>query len=136
MSECKSDQELNMAHYHEVKETKAAPAAPQHVSLADGVRRLAYASLGLLSVMSDEVETFYEKCVTRGEQRANEARASTRERQVARRPRRTTAGVGQPVAAVLDRSGLVTKSDMDALSARVDALSHEIDVVAEQRRTR
>ena len=94
-----------MAHYHEVKETKAAPAAPQRVSLADGVRRLAYASLGLLSVMSDEVETFYEKCVTRGEQRANEARASTRERQVARRPRRTTARAGQPVAAVLRSIG-------------------------------
>ena len=125
-----------MAHNHEVMKTEAASGTPQRGSLADGVRQLAYASLGLFSVMSDEVETFYERCVTRGEQRANEARASTRERQVARRPRRATARVGQPVAAVLDRSGLVTKSDMDALSARVDALSHDIDVLAEQKRPR
>src|SRR5512135_1190621 len=108
-----------MAHYHEVRDTKAAPAAPQRASLAEDVRRLAYASLGLFSVVSDEVEAFYAKCVTRGEQRANKARASARERQAARRPRRATARAGQPVAAVLERSGLVTKSDMDALSARV-----------------
>ncbi len=125
-----------MAHSHEVKRTGTAPAAPQRASLADGVRRLAYASLGLFSVVSDEVETFYEKCVTRGEQRANEARTSRRERQVARRTRRNTARARQPVAAVLDRSGLVTKSDMDALIARVDALSHEIDALAEQQRPR
>ena len=116
--------------------TEAAPGTPQRGSVIDGARRLAYASLGLFSVMSDEVGAFYEKCVTRGEQRANEARASTRGRQAARRPRRKTAAVGQPIAAVLDRSGLVTKSDMDALSARVDALSHEIDVLAGQQRSR
>ncbi len=125
-----------MAHYHEVRRTEAPTAASERVSLADGVRRLAYASLGLFSVVSDEVETFYEKCVTRGEQRANEARASRHERQVARRTRRKAVGTRQPVAAVLDRSGLVTKSDMDALIARVDALSHEVDALAEQRRPR
>ena len=73
-----------MARYHEVTETKAASGTPQRGSLVDGVRRLAYASLGLFSVMTDEVETFYEKCVTRGEQKAKEARAATRERQAAR----------------------------------------------------
>ena len=125
-----------MAHYHERTETGAASGTSQRVSLVDGVRRLAYASLGLFSGMSDEAGAFYEQCVTRGEQRANEARASTRGRQVARLPRRKTAAVGQPIAAVLDRSGLVTKSDMDALIARVDALSHEIDVLAEQQQSR
>ena len=125
-----------MAHYHEVKGTEAASGTPQRGSLADGVRRLAYASLGLFSVMSDEVGAFYEKCVTRGEQRANEAGASTRGRQAARRTRRKTAEAGQPIAAVLDRSRWVTKSDMDALLARVDALSHEIDALAEQRQSR
>ena len=125
-----------MARYHEVTKAEAAPGTPQRGSLADGVRRLAYASLGLFSVMSDEVGTFYEKCVTRGEQRAGEARASTRGRQAARRTRRTGAGARQPVASVLDRSGVVTKSDMDALIARVDALAHEIDVLVEQRQSR
>ena len=125
-----------MAHHHEVTKTEAATGTPQRGSLADGVRRLAYASLGLFSVMSDEVGTLYEKCVTRGEQKAKEARASTREQQFARRPRRTGAGARQPVAAVLDRSGVVTKSDMDALIARVDALAHEIDALAEQRQSR
>ena len=56
--------------HHERVETGAAPGTPQRASLADGVR-LAYASLGLFSVMSDEVEAFYEKCVTRGEQRGD-----------------------------------------------------------------
>ena len=124
-----------MARYHEVTKTEAAPGTPRG-GLADGVRRLAYASLGLFSVMSDEVGTLYEKCVTRGEQKAKEARASTREQQFARRPRRTSAGARQPVTAVLDRSGVVTKSDMEALIARVDALAHEIDALAEQRRSR
>ncbi len=125
-----------MAHYHEGRRPGAPTAAPERVSLADGVRRLAYASLGLVSMVSDEVETFYEKCVTRGEQRADEARTSRRDRQAARRTRRKTARARQPVAAVLDRSGLVTKSDMDALNARVDALSHEIDALVEQQRLR
>jgi polyhydroxyalkanoate synthesis regulator phasin len=125
-----------MARYREVTETKAASGTPQRGSLVDGVRRLAYASLGLFSVMTDEVETFYEKCVTRGEQTANEARAATRERQAARRPRRKTAGAGQPIAAAFDRSGVATKSEMDALIARVDALSHEIDALAERRQSR
>ncbi len=125
-----------MAHYHEVRETEAASGTPQRSSLVDGVRRLAYASLGLFSVMSDEVGTFYEKCAARGEQKAKEARASVREQQAARRTRRKTAGSGQPITAVLDRSGLATKSEMEALIARVDALAHEIDVLAEQRQSR
>jgi polyhydroxyalkanoate synthesis regulator phasin len=125
-----------MARYHEVTKTEAAPGTPQRGGLADDVRRLAYASLGLFSVMSDEVGTLYEKCVTRGEQKAKEARASTRERQFAHRPRRTGAGARQPVAGVLDRSRVVTKSDMDALSARVDALARDIDALAEQRQSR
>ena len=125
-----------MAHYPEVTKTEGTSGTPQRASLANGVRRMAYASLGLFSVMTDEVGTFYEKCVTRGEQKAKEARASTRERQVARRTRRKTAGAGQPIAAVLDRSGLATKSEMDALSARVDALTHEIDALVDQRKSR
>jgi polyhydroxyalkanoate synthesis regulator phasin len=125
-----------MARYHEMTRTETAPGTSQRGTLADGVRRLAFASLGLFSVMSDEVGAFYEKCVTRGEQRAKEAQASTRGRQSARRTRRTSAGVVQPIAAVLDRSGLATKSEMDALSARVDALAHEVDVLAAQRRSR
>jgi len=125
-----------MAHQHEAMETEAAAGTPQRGNLADGVRRLAYASLGLFSVMTGEVEAFYEKCVTRGEQKAKEARASTRERQATRRTRKKTAGAGQPIAAVLDRSGLATKSEMDALIARVDALSHEIDMLAERRQSR
>jgi polyhydroxyalkanoate synthesis regulator phasin len=125
-----------MAQHHEVAKTEAASENPQRGSLANGVRRLAYASLGLFGVMTDEVGSFYEKCVTRGEQQAKEARTSTRERQAAHRTRRKTARAGQPIAAVLDRSGLATKSDMDALSARVDALSHEIDVLAERRQSR
>jgi hypothetical protein len=55
-----------MAYHHAVTGTEAASGTPQRGSLADGVRRLAYASLGLFSVMSDEVGAFYEKCVTRG----------------------------------------------------------------------
>jgi polyhydroxyalkanoate synthesis regulator phasin len=125
-----------MARYHEVTQTETAPGTPQRGSLADGVRRLAFASLGLFSVMSDEVGAFYEKCVTRGEQQAKEARASTRGRQAARRIKRTSAGSVKPIAAVLDRSGLATKSEMDALRARVDTLAHEVDVLAEQRRSR
>jgi polyhydroxyalkanoate synthesis regulator phasin len=125
-----------MAQHHEAAETAAASKNPQRGSLADGVRRLAYASLGLFGVMTDEVGSFYEKCVSRGEQQAKGARASTRGPQAARRTRRKTAGAAQPIAAVLDRSKLATKSDMDALSARVDALSHEIDGLLEQRKSR
>ncbi len=125
-----------MAHNHEVMKTEAASGTPQRGSPVDGLRRLAYASLGLFSVMTDEVETFYEKCVTRGEQKAKAARASTRERQAVRRTRRKAAGGGPPIAAMLDRSGLATKSEMDALSARVDALAHEIDALVEQRQSR
>jgi polyhydroxyalkanoate synthesis regulator phasin len=125
-----------MAHNHEAAKIEAASETPQRGNLADGVRRLAYASLGLFSVMTDEVEAFYEKCVTRGEQKAKEARAATRERQATRRTRRKTAGAGQPIGAVLDRSGLATKSEMDALSAQVDALAREIDALAEQRQSR
>ncbi len=124
-----------MARYQEVKKTEAVPGAPKRGSLADDVRRLAYASLGLFSVMSDEVGTFFEKCVTRGEQKAKEAQASTRGRQAARRPRRKTAAAGHPIATVLDRSRLATKSEMDALIKRVDALTQEIDALAEQRRS-
>ena len=86
--------------------------------------------------MTDEVAAFYEKCVTRGEQKAQAARAATRERQVAHRARGKTARAGQPIAAVLDRSGLATKSEVDTLSAQVDALAREIDVLAEQRKPR
>ena len=125
-----------MAQYHGVVEAKAAAGTPQRGSLGNGVRRLAYASLGLFSVMTDEVGTFYEKCVARGEQQVKEARAAARERPAARQTRRKTARAGQPIAAVLDRSGLATKSEMDALSAQVDALAREIDMLAEQRKSR
>ena len=125
-----------MDKYHEVKKTEAAPGAPQRDNLADGLRRLAYASVGLFGVMSDEVGAFYEKCVARGEQRAKESRASAHGRQAARRTRTKPVTAKQPITAVLARSRLATKSEMDALSARVDALAREIDVLAAQWRSR
>jgi polyhydroxyalkanoate synthesis regulator phasin len=125
-----------MAKYREMKGTEAASGTSQRGSLADSAQRLTYAWLGLFSAMSDEARAFYAKCVTRGAQKAQEARTSTRGRQAGRRPGRKTAQAGQPIARMLDRSRLATKSEMDALIARVDTLSREVDVLIEQQRSR
>jgi hypothetical protein len=84
--------------------------------------RLAYALLGLFGVMTDEVGAFYEKCVTRDEQKAKEARPTTRGRPVARQTGRKTAGAGQPIAAVLDRGWRPSPKWMH--SARGSTLCH------------
>ena len=104
--------------------------------LMTGVRHLTYAWIGAVGIVGEEVGEFYKRCVARGEQVTNEARESARSRRAqwrSARQRETPAKTEQPVDALLDRSGLATKSEINALIDQVDALSREVDALAQKR---
>ena len=120
----------------------------------DGVRQLTYAWVGVWGIASDDLGDFYSRCVTRGEQivRARLPVARPRVKPQApdtavSQPSATASGRGRPVswinAFVVVRpsrtevyvdSGLPTKADFDALIERVDALSREVEALADQRK--
>jgi hypothetical protein len=124
-------------------------------SLPAGVRQLAYAWIGMWGVASDDLSTFYHRCVARGEQILNaSARPSAAQPEVkppmpdaAVTPPKPTASRAIRPMSVFNAFGAVesyhidlnaegilpTKQELDALSARVEALAREVEALADQR---
>ena len=131
------------------------PAAPlaQHGNPLHGARQLAYAWVGLWSVAAEDFGKLCQRCVARGEQLLN---AQPPAAQPAVKPPAPDAAVTSPNPAasravrpmsIFNAFGAVeschfdlnadqllpTKAEFDALLERVEALSREVDALAERR---
>ena len=138
-----------MSEQNEAIGAATSSAAVERGDPLAGVRQLACAWVGLLGVVSDDLGSFYQRCVARGEQLLN-ARPSAAPPEM--NPPAPDAAA-TPVKATVPRSirplsvfnafgavesyhidlnveGLLpTKQELDALSARVEALAREVDAL-------
>ena len=101
----------------------AATPAPRG-GLVGAVRNLAFASIGIVGVMGDELQSLYQRSVQRGG-------SAVQQMQQARHSRRQNPKVARKVrdewAAQFARMGIPTKDDVDELTRQIAALEEEID---------
>ena len=142
-----------MSEQSEASVTKTPSSTARSSGLADGVRQLAYAWVGLWVVASEDLGNFYQRCVVRGEQIMNskplatQAEANSHSPEaVVSQPRTTASRAIRPMS-IFNAFGAVesyhidlnaekilpTKEEFDALIERVEALSREVDALAERR---
>ena len=142
-----------MTEHNEALISVTPPPTVKRSGLADGVRQLAYAWVGLWGVAAEDLGKFYQRCVARGEQLLNaqppaaHAEAQPLARDVAVTPPKTAAsrpirpmsvfnafGAVESYHIDLNAEGILpTKQELDALSERVEALAREVDALMKQR---
>lgn len=117
---------------------KVQPVEPvangaDHNPLVDAVRKVLLASIGAVALAQEEVEDFVEKLVERGEIAEKDGRKLIKE--VMERRKKTAEkvtekaeeGLDRRVEDLLTRMNVPTKADMDALSAKITALTKKVD---------
>jgi hypothetical protein len=145
--------EVNMSEQSAALDTTSSASTAEPGGLLAGARQLACAWVGMWGVASEDLGTFYRRCVARGEQILNvrppaaqpEAKLPVPDAAVTE-PKRPTPKVVRPMSVFnafgavesyhidLNAEGLLpTKQELDALSERVEALAREVDALAAQR---
>lgn len=98
-------------------------------TLYEATRMILLAGIGAVSLAQDEVNSFLDRLVERGEMAESDARKLVREvidrREKLENERRQQAKEAKPSAA--------TRSDIDALNARIAELTRKIEELREQR---
>jgi poly(hydroxyalkanoate) granule-associated protein len=92
-------------------------------------RRILMASIGAVALAQDEMEGFVDKLVERGELAEQEGKDLLRDVMEKRRreTRRAEVEVESKVEEALHRMNVPTRNDIEALSAKITALSRKID---------
>lgn len=101
--------------------------------LLEAVRKVVLASVGAVALAQDAAEDLVNKLVERGEIAEEDGRKLVGEMRE-RRKKQAGAGAGRAsevvdrrVQDVMDRMNVPTKADIDALSAKITALSEKVD---------
>ena len=97
--------------------------------LFDIARKVLLASIGAMALAQDEVEDFVNRLVDRGEIAEKDGRKLVKEI-IDRRKKETgkvEGGVGKRVEEALDRLNVPTKTDIEALSEKIAALTKKVD---------
>jgi poly(hydroxyalkanoate) granule-associated protein len=97
--------------------------------LLDTVRKVLLASIGAVALAQDEIEDFVNKLVERGQIAEQDGRKLVKD--VMERRRKTTIkveeGLDTRVEELLSRMNVPTKADVEALSAKIAALTKKVD---------
>jgi poly(hydroxyalkanoate) granule-associated protein len=111
-----------------VKEVEEA-ATKAGTTLVEGLRKLLLASVGVVALTRDEVESFVNKLVDRGELAQKDAEKLLKEMQARVRESRPKVGerVEQGVEEFLSRLSIPSKRDIDELSTKIAQLSARVD---------
>ncbi len=117
---------------------KVQPAEPvangaEMNPLLDAVRKVLLASIGAVALAQEEVEDFINKLVERGEIAEKDGRKLMKE--VMERRKKSAEKAAEKAEETLDRRvedlltrmNVPTKADMDALSAKISALTKKVD---------
>jgi polyhydroxyalkanoate synthesis regulator phasin len=118
----------------EVKVQEKEEAAPG--PLAEATRRFFLAGMGAMSLAQEETEKFFEHLVERGETVQKESRQTVRD-MMNRRQRgaeRARTEFEQRVTQIAGGMNIPTKSDIDALSAKIAALTQKVDELKKQQK--
>jgi polyhydroxyalkanoate synthesis regulator phasin len=138
--------EIDMSERSEVTVSSTRlSTTPQRNGLLEGVSQLAHAWVGLWSIASDDLGDFYHRCVARGEQRLDGQPPASDV--VVTQPKTAVSRRIQPLSIVnafgavesyhidLNVEGILpTRQELDALTERVEALSREVESLAQQRK--
>ncbi len=97
--------------------------------LYEATRKMVLASMGAVALAQEEVEQFVGKLVERGEIAEKEGKKLVREA-MDRRKKETKKAEGEldkRMEEILARMNVPSKSDIDALSAKITALTKKVD---------
>ena len=116
----------------EVKQSAEEPKAEDLLEAAvRAVRKALLAGIGALDLAREEAEKTMERLAARGEKARDERRKRLKEALSRRRARaaRWEAKVDESLCALMRRLNVPTKSDLEALSEKVEELSRKIDAL-------
>jgi len=101
----------------------------EHGGIADSLRRVLLASIGVAVVTRDELKEFIDKMVERGEIAEQEGKKLYTELMEKRKKKTAEAqdAAGNQMRDMLDRMDVPTKADIDVLSEKITALSKKVD---------
>lgn len=110
-----------------VKETERHP-------LLEPARRVLLASIGAVALAQDELEEFVNKLVERGEIAEKDARKLVQDLREKRSKgaARAEEELSKRIEEILKRMDIPTKSDIQALSAKITALTKKIDELSKE----
>ena len=106
----------------------------ERMSLVEALRKVLLASIGAVALAQEEMEDLVNKLVDRGEIAEKEGRSLVRD-VVEKRKKEAKKAQGEldsRIEGVLERMNVPTKSDIEALSTKITALTKKIDELKKQ----
>jgi poly(hydroxyalkanoate) granule-associated protein len=97
--------------------------------LLEATRKVLLASIGAVALAQEEIESFVSKLVERGEIAEKDGKKLVRDVMEKRKKEAKKAEdeLDKRIEDLLDRMNVPTKSDIEALSAKITALSKKVD---------
>jgi poly(hydroxyalkanoate) granule-associated protein len=110
-------------------ETVKEPEKEQAKPLLDLTRRVLLAAIGAVALAQDEIESFVNRLVERGEIAEKDGKQLLGEVRAKRKKESTKAEdeINKRIEAILERMKIPSKSDIDALSEKIALLTKKID---------
>jgi polyhydroxyalkanoate synthesis regulator phasin len=110
------------------------PEEEERKSLLEATRKVLLASIGAVALAQDELESFVNKLVDRGEIAERDGKQLVRDVMEKRRKetRKAEDELEKRMEDLLDRMNVPTKSDIEALSAKITALGKKVDELKKQ----
>jgi len=98
-------------------------------TLLESVRKVLLASVGAVALAQDEVDDFVNKLIERGEIAEKDGKKLLRDLRERRKKETGKAQVemDKQIAEILSRMNIPTKADIQALSAKIAALTKKVD---------
>jgi poly(hydroxyalkanoate) granule-associated protein len=117
-----------MSQKVEVK-VEEEPEGGERSSLFDAARKVLLAGVGAMALAQEEIEEFVNRLVERGEIAEKDGKKLVREMMERRRKEAQKAEdqMDKRVKDLLDRMNVPTKSDIEALSAKITALTKKVE---------
>ena len=113
----------------EIKEKVEEKNGKERNALLEASRKVLLAGIGAIGLAQDEIEDFVNKLIERGEIAEKDGRKLVKE--IRDRRKKTTHDaeekMNKQVEEILDRLNVPTKSDIEALSEKIAALTKKMD---------
>jgi len=111
-----------------IKEPQEAVEAERR-PMVETLRKIMLASIGAVALAQEELEDFVNRLVERGEIAEKDARKLIRDMRERRKKEAVKAEevLEKQVEQILSRMNIPTKSDVEALSAKISALADKVD---------
>jgi poly(hydroxyalkanoate) granule-associated protein len=105
------------------------PTEEERNPFVDATRKVLLASIGAVAIAQEELEAFVNKLVERGEIAEKDGKKLVRDVMERRKKEAKKAEdeLDKRMEEILDRMNVPTKSDIEALSAKITALTKKVD---------